>query len=60
MTRDSHGFLAVLLSFLPLAAQPQDYPLRPVRMMVPFNSGGSSDFVARIIQPKRSILTSLT
>ena len=28
-----------------------DYPLRPVRMIVPFAPGGASDFVGRIIQP---------
>ena len=34
----------------------QAYPSRPVRMIVPFVPGGSSDFVARIIQPKMSEL----
>ena len=34
-------------------AQPSEpYPSRPIRMMVPNAPGGSSDFVARIIQPK--------
>jgi tripartite-type tricarboxylate transporter receptor subunit TctC len=32
------------------AASP--YPSRPVRMIVPFQPGGASDFVGRIIQPK--------
>jgi len=29
-----------------------DYPSRPLRMIVPFQPGGASDFVGRIIQPK--------
>jgi tripartite-type tricarboxylate transporter receptor subunit TctC len=37
-------------------APAQDYPTRPIRMIVPFVPGGSSDFVARIIQPKMSEL----
>lgn len=28
-----------------------NYPIRPVRMIVPFAPGGASDFVGRIIQP---------
>jgi tripartite-type tricarboxylate transporter receptor subunit TctC len=56
MMRALHGWLALGLSLLSAAAQPQDYPLRPVRMIVPFNPGGSSDFVARIIQPKMTEL----
>lgn len=43
--------LTVLVCLLAAgAAQAQSYPARPVRMIVPFNPGGSSDFVARIIQ----------
>jgi tripartite-type tricarboxylate transporter receptor subunit TctC len=33
-------------------APAQDYPSRPIRMIVPFGPGGASDFVARIIAPK--------
>jgi tripartite-type tricarboxylate transporter receptor subunit TctC len=33
-----------------------NYPTRPVRMIVPFAPGGASDFVARIIQPRMSEL----
>jgi tripartite-type tricarboxylate transporter receptor subunit TctC len=42
-------FLALLL--FPLAALAQDYPNRPVHMIIPFAPGGASDFVGRIIQP---------
>ena len=32
-------------------AKKDDYPSRPLRMIVPFAPGGASDFVGRIIQP---------
>src|SRR5262245_4442187 len=32
-------------------AQPQGYPLRPVRMIVPFPSGAGVDVVARLLAP---------
>jgi len=54
MRRIAHGFLAVLVGLLSAAAviHAQEYPSRPIRMIVPFAPGGASDFVARIIQPK--------
>ena len=42
---------ALLLLLGPAAAAEDDYPNRPVTMIVPFAPGGASDFVARIIQP---------
>ncbi len=36
----------------PRLSKGEDYPTRPVRMIVPFAPGGASDFVGRILQPK--------
>jgi len=43
--------LAVLVVLLPAAAlaQPQGFPGKPVRVIVPFPPGGPSDFVARML-----------
>ena len=38
-----------LAALLPLAAQAQDYPSKPIRIMVPFAPGGVMDLTARAI-----------
>jgi tripartite-type tricarboxylate transporter receptor subunit TctC len=45
---------ALLASLLLVAAagHADEYPSRPVRMIVPFAPGGASDFIGRILQPK--------
>jgi tripartite-type tricarboxylate transporter receptor subunit TctC len=35
-----------------LFAQPNNYPNRPIKMIIPFAPGGASDFIGRIISVK--------
>lgn len=42
---------AVVLGASAQSYAAEQYPTRPVRMIVPFQPGGASDFVARIIEP---------
>jgi tripartite-type tricarboxylate transporter receptor subunit TctC len=46
-----HGFIALLalVVAMPMMAQAQDWPSRPVRFIVPFPAGGSTDVAARVI-----------
>jgi tripartite-type tricarboxylate transporter receptor subunit TctC len=49
--------LLQILAIVPLAgAQPQDFPSRPVRFIVPYAAGGSGDLLARLLGTKLASL----
>ncbi len=44
--------LAALLAVLPLAVSAQGFPVKPIRVLVPFTAGGAPDFVPRLVSEK--------
>src|SRR6476469_1857800 len=55
-------FLARLLAtlallFLPPLAVAQDFPTKPIKLIVPFPAGGPNDIIARIVGQRMSELT---
>lgn len=55
MTRTTHALCVALFHALALTAAPlaaQDYPMKIVRIIVPFPAGGSTDVLARMIGQK--------
>ena len=55
---NSRARLAALTALATTAALPftalhaQDYPVKPIRMVVPYEAGGISDLILRLVQPK--------
>jgi tripartite-type tricarboxylate transporter receptor subunit TctC len=52
VTRGLTGLILAALSAAALAQSVQQYPTKPIRMIVPWNPGGTSDTSARIIAQK--------
>ncbi len=52
MSRIVAALLALVAVFVASGARAQPYPSRPIKILVPFTAGGSSDMVARAIGAK--------
>jgi tripartite-type tricarboxylate transporter receptor subunit TctC len=48
--------IALALLLLPAAASAQDFPTKPIRLIVPFPAGGPNDIIARIVGQRMSEL----
>ncbi|UPJ51059.1 tripartite tricarboxylate transporter substrate binding protein [Bradyrhizobium sp. 200] len=47
---------ALALSLMPVAATAQDFPNKPIRLIVPFPAGGPNDIIARVVGQRMSEL----
>ena len=46
--------LTTIAALAPGAAQAQDYPNKPIHLLIPFTPGGGTDFVSRVVANKLS------
>jgi tripartite-type tricarboxylate transporter receptor subunit TctC len=49
MSRACFFVLALFVSMAPVSSPAQEYPNRPIRWIIPYPTGGTSDFLARLI-----------
>jgi tripartite-type tricarboxylate transporter receptor subunit TctC len=49
MSKNLSAFASVILAFVASAGMAQDYPIRPIRIIVPSTAGGSVDTLARTV-----------
>ena len=51
----NHPIIAALI-FASTATFAQDYPARPIRLIIGFAPGGSTDLVARVVGDRKSVV----
>lgn len=54
MKRFAHSVISLCLSVLPALALAQGYPQRPIKIIVPFPPGGTSDILGRVLGERLS------
>jgi tripartite-type tricarboxylate transporter receptor subunit TctC len=52
--RISRRFAIVLCLLLPCAAAAEDFPSKPIKLIVPFPPGGPNDIIARVVGQRMS------
>jgi len=53
-------YAILILALLPLAAAAADFPAKPIRVVVPWPAGGSTDTLARIVGQRLTTITGQT
>src|SRR6266567_2566599 len=51
------SLLLLLAALFPVSAVAQDFPTKPIKLIVPFPAGGPNDIIARIVGQRMSELT---
>src|SRR5882724_6271923 len=57
MTLLGRLLIGIWVLLLPIAASAQDFPSKPIRLIVPFPPGGPNDIIARVVGQRMSELT---
>src|SRR5260370_10715438 len=55
-SRKANAAFGLLLCFNSSEVQAQDYPSRPITLIVPYTAGGGNDAMARIVADKMSVV----